>query len=148
MEVILFIFIGMFLGVVVLSWLLNQSIKNMQDNLEKDEVVDRALKIWKDHMIPLEIEKVKDRFYAYNDETGEFVCQGANFDELQNNFQLRFPDNGSYIKEKYMHFFPEELKKAQQAQKKAHDKVGKILKNLDDPNMDIVIIDDRKQNKE
>ena len=73
MEVILFIFIGMFLGVVVLSWLLNQSIKNMQDNLEKDEVVDRALKIWKDHMIPLEIEKVKDRFYAYNDETGEFV---------------------------------------------------------------------------
>lgn len=148
MEIILFIFIGMFLGVFVLSWLLNQSIKQMQGNLEKDEIVDRALKIWKDHMIPLTIEKVKDRFYAYNDETGEFVCQGGDFDELQANFQLRFPDNGSYIKEKDMHHFPKELKKAQELQKKAHDKVGKIISNLDDPNMDVVIIDDREQNKE
>jgi len=147
MEVILFIFIGMFLGVYILGWLLNQSIKDLQGN-EKEQIVDRALKIWKDHMIPLTIEKVNERFYAYNDTTGEFVCQGADFDELQANFQIRFPDNGSYIREKDMHHFPEELKKAQALQKKAHDKVGRVIANLDDKDMDIVIIDDREQNKE
>ena len=42
-----------------------------------------------------------------------------------------------------MHFFPEELKKAKELQKKAHNK---ILANLDNPKNDIVIIDDDKTN--
>ena len=144
-EGLFFMFLGAVIGFIYLNYMLSQGLKKLQ---EDDAMVSRALKVWKDHMIPLQIEKVKDRFYAYNDETGVFVCQGADFDELQDNFRLRFPDNGSYIKEKYMHFFPEELKKARQTQKKEHDRVGEILKNLDDPDMDIVIIDDRKQNKE
>ena len=141
-ESLFFMFLGAVIGFIYLNYMLSQGLKKLQ---EDDEIVDRALKIWKENMIPLQIEKVKDVFYAYNDETGVFVCQGATFDELQDNFRLRFPDNGSYIKEKYMHFFPEELKKAKQAQKKAHNK---ILANLDTPKNDIVIIDDRKQNKE
>lgn len=144
-ESLFFMFLGVVIGYIYLNYMLSRGIKELQQD---NEIVDRALKIWKDHMIPLQIEKVNDLFYAYNDETGVFVCQGADFNELQKNFKLRFPDNVSYIKEKYMHFFPEELKKAKQAQNKAHDQAGKILNNLDNPNHDIVIIDDRKQNKE
>ena len=137
-EVIFFMFIGMFLGVVILSYLLNASLKNMQKQMSEDELVDKALKVWKETMIPLSIEKVNDLFYAYNDETGEFVCQGADYKELNKNFSLRFPNNGSYIKEKYLKYFPEEVKKAKQAQKS----LGKAVANLEDPTKDVVFIDD------
>jgi len=137
-EVIFFMFIGMFLGVVVLSWLLNASLKNMQKQMSEDELVDKSLKVWKDSMIPLSIEKVNDLFYAYNDETGEYVCQGADYRELNKNFSLRFPNNGSYIKEKYLKYFPEEVKKAKAQQKR----LSKAVANLEDPTKDIVFIDD------
>ena len=142
-EFIFFMFVGMILGVVVLSYLINASLKNMHKQMSEDELVDKALKVWKEHMIPLSVEKVNDLFYAYNDETGEYVCQGADFNELQDNFKLRFPDYGSYIKEKYLKYFPEEVKKAKELQKKAHNK---ILANLDNPKNDIVIIDDDRTN--
>lgn len=138
-EVIFFMFIGMFIGVVVLSWLINTSLKNMQQKTE-DQFVDKALDIWKKHMIPLSVEKVNNLFYAYNDDSGEYVCQGADFNELQANFALRFPNNGSYIKEKYLHFFPEEMKKAKEQQKKAN----KAVANLENPENDIVFLDDDK----
>jgi len=137
-EFIFFMFIGMFIGVVVLSFLINTSLRNVQKQMSQDEIVDKALKVWKETMIPLSIEKVKDRFYAYNDETGEFVCQGGDFDELQDNFKLRFPDYGSYIKEKYLKYFPKEVKKAKKAQKS----LSKAVANLENPKNDIVFLDD------
>jgi len=137
-EVIFFMFIGMVIGVVVLSFLLNNAIQTMSQKMQEDELVDKALQVWKDTMIPLSIEKVKDRFYAYNDETGEYVCQGADYQELNKNFSLRFPNNGSYIKEKYIKYFPEEVKKAKQAQKS----LSKAVANLEDPTKDVVFLDD------
>jgi len=137
-EFIFFMFVGMILGVVVLSYLINASLKNMHKQMSEDELVDKALKVWKEHMIPLSVEKVNDLFYAYNDETGEYVCQGADFNELQDNFKLRFPDYGSYIKEKYLKYFPEEVKKAKEQQKS----LSKAVANLEDPTKDIVFLDD------
>lgn len=141
-EFIFFMFIGMFLGVVILSYLLNASLKNMQKQMSEDELVDKALKVWKETMIPLSIEKVNDLFYAYNDETGEYVCQGADFTELNKNFSLRFPNNGSYIKEKYLKYFPEEVKKAKAQQKS----LSKAVANLEDPTKDVVFLDDDRTN--
>jgi len=137
-EFIFFMFVGMILGVVVLSYLINASLKNMHKQMSEDELVDKALKVWKDTMIPLSIEKVNDLFYAYNDETGEYVCQGADYKELNKNFSLRFPNNGSYIKEKYLKYFPEEVKKAKAQQKS----LSKAVANLEDPTKDIVFLDD------
>jgi len=134
-ESLFFMFLGAVIAVIYLNYMLSKGLKEMQ---EEDEFVDKALEIWKQHMIPLSVEKVKDRFYAYNDETGEFVCQGADFNELQDNFKLRFPDYGSYIKEKYLKYFPEEVKKAKQAQKS----LSKAVANLEDPTKDIVFLDD------
>lgn len=134
-ESLFFMFLGAVIAVIYLNYMLSKGLKEMQ---EEDEFVDKALKIWKDTMIPLSIEKVKDRFYAYNDETGEFVCQGADFNELQDNFTLRFPNNGSYIKEKYLKYFPEEVKKAKAKQKS----LSKAVANLEDPTKDVVFIDD------
>lgn len=134
-ESLFFMFLGAVIAVIYLNWLLSQGLKKMQ---EEDDFVDKALTIWKEHMIPLSIEKVKDRFYAYNDETGEFVCQGADYQELNKNFSLRFPNYGSYIKEKYLKYFPEEVKKAKKAQKS----LSKAVANLEDPTKDIVFLDD------
>ena len=137
-EFIFFMFIGMIIGVVVLSYLINASLRNIERDMSQDELVDRALKVWKDTMIPLSIEKVNDLFYAYNDEKGEYVCQGADYYELNKNFSLRFPNNGSYIKEKYLKYFPEEVKKAKEQQKR----LSKAVANLEDPTKDIVFLDD------
>ena len=134
-EGLFFMFLGAVIAVIYLNWLLSQGLKKMQ---EQDDFVDKALTIWKEHMIPLSIEKVKDRFYAYNDETGEYVCQGADYQELNKNFSLRFPNYGSYIKEKYLKYFPEEVKKAKKAQKS----LSKAVANLEDPTKDIVFLDD------
>jgi hypothetical protein len=134
-ESLFFMFLGAVIAVIYLNYMLSKGLKEMQ---EEDEFVDKALKIWKDHMIPLSIEKVKDRFYAYHDETGEFVCQGGDFNELQSNFSVRFPNNGSYIKEKYLKYFPEEVKKAKAKQKS----LSKAVANLEDPTKDIVFLDD------
>ena len=134
-ESLFFMFLGAVIAVIYLNWLLSQGLKKMQ---EEDDFVDKALTIWKEHMIPLSIEKVEDRFYAYNDETGEFVCQGADYQELNKNFSLRFPNYGSYIKEKYLKYFPEEVKKAKKAQKS----LSKAVANLEDPTKDIVFLDD------
>jgi len=134
-ESLFFMFLGAVIAVIYLNYMLSKGLKEMQ---EEDEFVDKALKIWKDTMIPLSIEKVNGLFYAYNDETGEYVCRGADFNELQDNFTLRFPNNGSYIKEKYLKYFPEEVKKAKKQQKR----LSKAVANLEDPTKDVVFIDD------
>ena len=42
------------------------------------------------------VEQHGDILYAFRKDTDDFVCQGANFEELRTNFSKRFPNyNGS-----------------------------------------------------
>ncbi len=46
--------------------------------------------------IEMKVEQHGDVLYAFRKDTDDFVCQGANFEELRANFSKRFPNyNGS-----------------------------------------------------
>ena len=110
-EIIFFIFLGMAIGVIVLTWLLEQGVRQMQERTS-DELVDRALEAYKEYTIPLNCEKEGDIYYCYNDRDQTFACQGRTIEEITENFKLRFPDYGSYITRKCAEkYFPEMLKK-------------------------------------
>jgi len=118
-EIIFFIFLGMAIGVIVLTWLLEQGIRQMQEQT-KEEFVDKALEAYKEFTIPLNCEKEGEIYYCYNDRDQTFACQGRTIEEITENFKLRFPDYGSYIKrecaEKY---WPEMITKKAKADVKS-----------------------------
>ena len=115
-EIIFFMFIGMLIGVIVLCWMLEQGVRKMK---EQNDIVDQALEMYKQYIIKLKVEKVNDIFYLYNLENDEFVCQGADYAEVKKNFELRYPDHGSYIRHQDAHHFPEAVK--EQMKKIAND---------------------------
>ena len=79
---------------------------------ELDQYVDRALELYKKLIIMLRVELVDKMYYCYNNETGDFVCQGKNIKEITKAFKERYPNHGSYILNKYLHLFPGEKTKA------------------------------------
>ena len=105
-EAIFFIFLGMIVGVIVLCYLLEQGVRRMKAQFD-DELIDGALRAYKEYMIKLRVEKVKDIFYCYNVENDEFVCQGKDFQEIKLAFEQRFPGYGSHIRYEDAHHFPE-----------------------------------------
>ena len=48
-------------------------------------------------LIILDVELVDDQFLCYNSLTKEFVCMGRNMAEVQQRFQLRYPDKQAGI---------------------------------------------------
>ena len=80
---------------------------------ELDQYVDRALELYKRLIIMLKVDLVDKMYYCYNNETGDFVCQGKNIEEITKAFKERYPNHGSYILNKYLHLFPgEQVKEA------------------------------------
>ena len=79
---------------------------------ELDQYVDKALELYKKLIIMLRVELKDEMYYCYNNETGDFVCQGKNIKEITESFKERYPNHGSYILNKYLHLFPGEQTKA------------------------------------
>lgn len=55
--------------------------------------------------IEMKVEQHGDVLYAFRKDTDDFVCQGANFEELRANFARRFPGHTGSIEgsEKELH---------------------------------------------
>lgn len=49
------------------------------------------------NLIPLTVEVADNHYLCYNSITNEFVCQGANFDEIRERFKARYPDKNAAI---------------------------------------------------
>ena len=79
---------------------------------ELDQYVDKALELYKKLIIMLRVELKDEMYYCYNNETGDFVCQGKSIEEITKAFKERYPNHGSYILNKYLHLFPGEQTKA------------------------------------
>ena len=77
-----------------------------------DQYVDKALELYKKMIIMLRVDLVDEMYYCYNNETGDFVCQGKSIEEITEAFKERYPNHGSYILNKYLHLFPGEQTKA------------------------------------
>lgn len=57
-----------------------------------DENVEKGLTKLRETIIPSRIEHVNGMLYLYNKETNDFIAQGKDFDELNENAKRRFPE--------------------------------------------------------
>lgn len=57
-----------------------------------EEKVAEGMKKLKETIIPSKIERVDELLFLYNADTNEFIAQGKDFEELNKNAKVRFPD--------------------------------------------------------
>jgi hypothetical protein len=94
-DIIAGIFIGIALGfsaLVMYVWILYQRIKGRVDDLVK-QIIQEA----EANLIGLDIEVDQGRYFCYNHEDKQFVCQGSSIDEIKKAFQERFPGKTAYL---------------------------------------------------
>jgi predicted RND superfamily exporter protein len=90
MDLIIGIAIGVILTLVVLNILakLVDEIRNKQ----LDKKLEEGLQKLREVVIPSRIEVVNGMLFLYNKENGEFIAQGKNFIELNDNAKARYPE--------------------------------------------------------
>ena len=99
-------------AVIYILYILRKANKRYHEHKEMEQAVDKALDMYKKMIIMLKVELKDDVYYCYNNETGDFICQGKNIEEITAAFTERYPNYGSYILNKYLHLFPgEKVKK-------------------------------------
>jgi hypothetical protein len=91
--VVMLIGVGIGIGMIVLyAWYLYQNLKNRIDQMIQ-EVIDEA----EANLVGLDIEVDQGRYFCYNSEDKQFVCQGATVAEIRTAFQARFPGKTAYL---------------------------------------------------
>jgi hypothetical protein len=94
-EIVGGILMGIGIGFVMLGlyiWILFQRIKGRIDRMIK-EVVDEAAA----ELVGLDIEVDQGRYFCYNSEDKQFVCQGNTVEEIKRAFTERFPGKTAYL---------------------------------------------------
>jgi hypothetical protein len=54
--------------------------------------IDEGIKAFREHVIDSRIELVSNQLFLYNKKTDEFLAQGKDLQELNDNASKRFPD--------------------------------------------------------
>jgi hypothetical protein len=91
--VILLVGIGISFGMLGLYiWILYQRIKG-----RIDDMVDQIIQEAEADLVGLDIEVDQGRYFCYNSEDKQFVCQGATVAEIRTAFQARFPGKTAYL---------------------------------------------------
>jgi hypothetical protein len=93
-------------AVIWFMYILRKMNIRYHEHKEMEQAVDKALEMYKKMIIMLKVELKDKVYYCYNNETGDFVCQGKNIKEITKAFKERYPNHGSYILNKYLHLFP------------------------------------------
>jgi hypothetical protein len=94
-EIVGGILMGIGIGFVMLGlyiWILFQRIRGRVDRMIQ-EVINEA----EANMIGLDIEVDQGRYFCYNNEDKQFVCQGSTVAEIRQAFQERFPGKTAYL---------------------------------------------------
>ena len=72
----------------ITSRIFGHSVDSAREKIASKIMID----LHKEQLIPLSIEVDGDQYLCYNSMTNDFVCQGANLQEIVNRFRARFPD--------------------------------------------------------
>ena len=94
-EIVGGILMGIGIGFVMLGlyiWILYQRIRGRIDRMIAEVVVEAAA-----DLVGLEIEVDRGRYFCYNSEDKQFVCQGATVAEIKQAFEVRFPGKTAYL---------------------------------------------------
>jgi hypothetical protein len=77
---------------VMYVWILYQRIKGRIDNM-----VNQIIQEAESNLVGIDIEVDQGRYFCYNSEDKQFVCQGATVAEIRTAFQARFPGKTAYL---------------------------------------------------
>ena len=82
---------------MVLMWVTTRITSKIFSRTSDSERVKILVDLDKEQLIPLTIEVDGDQYLCYNSLTNDFVCQGANLNEIVDRFRARFPDKEAAI---------------------------------------------------
>ena len=91
MEILLGIFLGVTLVVMYIWYRVYQFTQRIEAHL--DTVIDHV----KSKIVPVVVERENGSIYCYAKEDHQFICQGANLDEIRKAFELRFPEKTAFL---------------------------------------------------
>jgi hypothetical protein len=95
MDIVVILLVGIGIGFVMLGlyiWVLYQRIRGQVDNMV-NQIINEA----EANLVGLDIEVDQGRYFCYNSEDKQFVCQGATVAEIRTAFQARFPGKTAYL---------------------------------------------------
>ncbi len=82
--------------IVIISLMLVLKVLAKIAEIKQEELIDRkvaeGMQKLKETIIPSKIEVVNNSLFLYNAETNEFIAQGKDFEDLNKNAKVRFPD--------------------------------------------------------
>jgi hypothetical protein len=81
-----FVMLGLYI------WILFQRIRGRVDRM-----VNQIIQEAESNLIGIDIEVDQGRYFCYNSEDKQFVCQGTTVEEIRTAFRSRFPDKTAYL---------------------------------------------------
>jgi hypothetical protein len=81
-----FVMLGLYI------WILFQRIRGRVDDMV-NQIINEA----ESNLVGLDIEVDQGRYFCYNSEGKQFVCQGTTVAEIKQSFQDRFPGKTAYL---------------------------------------------------
>lgn len=94
-DIVVSILFGIGIGcsmVILYAWYLYQDLKNRIDRMIA-EVLEEA----ESNLVGLDIEVDNGKYFCYNSQDKQFVCQGTTLAEIRQAFQARFPGKTAYL---------------------------------------------------
>jgi hypothetical protein len=95
MDIVVIVLVGIGIGFGMLGlyiWVLYQRIKG-----RVDEMVNQVIQEAEANLVGIDIEVDQGRYFCYNSEDKQFVCQGTTVAEIRTAFQARFPGKTAYL---------------------------------------------------
>ena len=95
MEIVAILLVGVVIGFGMLGlyiWVSYQRIRGRIDDMVK-KIIQEA----ESNLVGIDIEVDQGRYFCYNSEDKQFVCQGATVAEIRTAFQARFPGKTAYL---------------------------------------------------
>jgi 2-hydroxy-3-keto-5-methylthiopentenyl-1-phosphate phosphatase len=95
MDIVVILLVGIGIGFGMLAlyiWILFQRIRG-----RVDEMVNQIIQEAESNLVGIDIEVDQGRYFCYNSEDKQFVCQGSTVEEIRQAFQSRFPGKTAYL---------------------------------------------------
>jgi hypothetical protein len=95
MDIVVIVLVGIGIGFSMLGlyiWVLYQRIKG-----RVDKMVNQVIQEAEANLVGIDIEVDQGRYFCYNSEDKQFVCQGTTVAEIRTAFQARFPGKTAYL---------------------------------------------------
>jgi hypothetical protein len=94
-DIVVILLIGIGIGFVMLCLYIWVSYQRIRGRI--DDMVNQIIQEAEANLVGIDIEVDQGRYFCYNSEDKQFVCQGVTVAEIRTAFQARFPGKTAYL---------------------------------------------------